>query len=221
MKSSVKNGLQPPQLPKPLPGGTLVALEDHSETSALALAGCDFTAQSAEDLLFDQVSFQRAVFQQTRLARLRWFDVRATASDFSAAAWEKARLRRAEFNGCRLLGIQLLEAHLEQVLFKDCNLEGAVFASAVFKFARFETCNLRGAIFEQAELSGVVFRRCDLSQAALTGAKLTGADLRGSILSGLRIGPEDIRGAIIEASQAAQVVALLGVVIQELELPPF
>jgi uncharacterized protein YjbI with pentapeptide repeats len=221
MKSALKSGLQPPQLPKPLPAGSLPTLDDHAETSAVSLSGCDFTAQSAEDLLFEQVSFQRAVFQQTRLARLRWFDVRASGSDFSAAAWDGARLRRAEFSGCRLLGIQLLEAHLEQVLFKDCNLEGAVFASAVFKFARFEACNLRGAIFEQADLSGVVFRRCDLTQADLSGAKLPGTDLRGSQLNGLRVAPADIRGAIIEASQAVQVAALLGVVIEELELPPF
>ena len=116
--------------------------------------------------------------------------------------------------GCRLLGVQLVEAHLDDVIFRDCNLESAVFASAVFKAARFEGCVLRGALFEGADLRGVVFARCDLTNADLQGANLRGADLRGSLLDGLRIGPKDVQGAIIDPSQAVQVAGLLGLTVK-------
>lgn len=207
--------LKPPQLPKPLPLQTLTALENGAEYSAGAFSGCDLSNQVAADLLFDQVSLQRLIFQCTRLHRPRFYDVRAGGCDFSGADWEKARFRRVEFNGCRLLGVQLLEAQFEQVLFKECNLEGAIFISSTFKMARFENCNLRGASFEQADLSGVIFRRCDLAQANLAAAKLPGADFCGSALGGVIMRPEDIKGVIIEPAQAIQVVGLLGVVIRE------
>jgi uncharacterized protein YjbI with pentapeptide repeats len=219
MKNKTKSGLRPPQLPRPMPTREVINLENSAEYAACQIVGSDFSKQTASGLLFDQVSLQRTIFQQSRLDRLRLFDVRASASDFSGAGWEKARLRQVEFSDCRLIGIQLLEAQLEHVRFKECNLEGAIFASAVFKNARFENCNLRGVFFEQADLNGVVFRDCDLAQANLSGAKLQDADFRGSILNGMRVGADGFRGAVIDSSQAVQVVGLLGVVIRELETP--
>jgi len=215
--SAKKSGLLPAQLPRPLPAGELAALSDGAEATGVALSGGEFTAQAARDVLFEAVLLQRAVFQQTHLERPRLFDVRAAGCDFSGAEWETARLRRVEFNACRLLGIQLLKASLEHVSFKDCNLESAILAEAVFRTARFEGCNLRGVSFEGADLSGVILRRCDLSEANLSGAKLSGADLRGSTLNGMKLAPRDIRGVIIDSTQALQVVALLGVVIQDLD----
>ena len=190
-------------------------LEDHAEFNTTAFTACDLTKQAAADILFEQVFFQRAIFHLTRFSRVRLFDVRAANSDFSGAIWENSRLRRVEFIGCRLIGIQLLEAHLEHVYFKECNLESAVFASAVFKTARFEGCNLRDASFEQADLSGTIFHKCDLSKANLARVKLPNADFRGSLLNGMKAGPEDLRGAIIDAAQVLQVVALLGVVVKD------
>jgi uncharacterized protein YjbI with pentapeptide repeats len=219
MKTSAKAGLLAPQLPKPLPSREVETLENSAEYAACQITSRDLSGQSAAGVLFDQVSLQRAIFQGTRLDRLRLFDVRASACDFSGAGWEKSRLRRVEFSGCRLIGIQLLEAQLDHVRFTECNLEGAVFASAVFKNGRFEHCNLRGSMFEQADLSGVVFRECDLAQANLSGAKLQDADFRGSILNRMKVGADDFRGAVIDSSQAALVVALMGVIIRELETP--
>jgi uncharacterized protein YjbI with pentapeptide repeats len=207
--------IKPPQLPKPLPLQTLTALENGAEYTAGAFSNVDLSNQTAADLIFDQVSLQRLIFQCTRLTRPRFYDVRASGCDFSGADWEKARFRRAEFNGCRLMGVQLLEAQFEHVSFKECNLEGALFVSSAFKTARFENCNLRGSSFEQADLSGVIFRRCDLAQTNLAAAKLPGADFRGSLLSGVIMRSEDIRGVLIESSQAIQVVGLLGVIIND------
>jgi uncharacterized protein YjbI with pentapeptide repeats len=212
-----KSGILSPQLPKPLPAGSLSALSDHTDTSGVALSGLDFSNQAALDVLFDQVLLQHCIFQQTRLERPRLFDVRTSGSDFSGAVWDLARLRRVEFNACRLLGIQLLKANLEQAFFKECNLGGALFASAVFRNARFEGCSLKGASFEGADLSGVIFRHCDLSEAIFSGAKMDAADLRGSLLNGMKLGAQDIKGVIIDSTQAIQVVALLGVVIQDLD----
>ena len=218
MKNKSKSGLRPPQLLRPLPTREVSALENNAEYAACQITGADLSGQIAGGVLFDQVSLQRTIFQQSRLDRLRLSDVRASASDFSGAGWEKARLRQVEFSDCRLIGVQLLEAQLEHIRFKECNLEGAIFASAVFKVARFEHCNLRTALFEQADLSGVVFRDCDLTQANLNGAKLQGTDFRGSILNGMNVSAGDFQGAVIDSTQAIQVVGLMGVIIQELEM---
>lgn len=215
MKAAPRPTDASPRLPKSLPARTLDALENHAEVTGSTLSNCDFTHQAASDLLFEQVILQHVIFLQTRINRIRLVDLHAVHSDFSGAQWEKAGLRRVEILNCRMIGIQLVEARLDQVSFKECNLESAVLASAVFKGARFENCNLRDATFEGADLSGAVFRRCDLSKANLAGAKLNGTDLRGSQLGGMVARPEDMRGALIDSTQVMQLVALLGVTIQE------
>ncbi|MEP7198751.1 MAG: pentapeptide repeat-containing protein [Chloroflexota bacterium] len=215
MKSQSQPSVQPPRLPKHLRADAVESLADNAEYSALLLAGCDWAAQAAAHVRCEQLQLRRANFQRTRLPHLFMVDTRVEASDLSGAVWEQARLRRVAFVGCRLLGIQWLNAQLESVAFTDCNLEGAVFAAATFKPARFEKCNLRGASFEEAELSGVVFDQCNLANADLRGATLRGADLRGSVINGLRAGAKELHGAIIDPTQAIQVVSLLGVTVKE------
>jgi uncharacterized protein YjbI with pentapeptide repeats len=149
------------------------------------------------------------------LPKLRLLDVQLEACDLTGAIWEQARLQRVTFNGCRLRGVQLLEAHCENAVFHDSLLENSNFASATFKAARFENCDLREAVFTEADLGNVVFQRCDLTHADLRGSKLTGADLRGSIISGMQVGAPELKGAIIDPTQAVQVASLLGLSVKE------
>lgn len=203
--------------PKSLRAEALATIEDHGEYTALALADCDLTQQIAANVIFEQAQIRRSIFARTRLARLRLIDVRFEACDLSGADWEKVRIRRAEISGGRLLGMQLLEADLENVLVRDCNLEDAVFAAAKLKSVRFEKCNLRGVSFDQADLNSAAFHECDLTNADLRSAKLHEVDLRGSIIDGMQVGAKELRGAIIDRMQAVQVASLLGITVKESE----
>jgi uncharacterized protein YjbI with pentapeptide repeats len=211
MKPPTPRKIQIPQLPKHLTGRALERLEDHSEYSGIELGSCSFAEQTAEDLVFEQVRMKRVGFGRSRLNRLRILDARFEVCDISGAAWEKARLRRAEFIGCRFLGTQMLETQLEDVLFKDCILEGSQLVEARFKMVRFENCNLRGVSFEQAEAGGTTFYRCELGEANFQGSKLEHADFRGSTISGMHVGARELQGAIIDSTQAVQIVGLLGI----------
>jgi len=217
MKSSLRQGILSPQLPKQLHTKTIEVLDDHAEYIALTISNCDLTSQAATNLLFEQVCFRHVILNQTRLVKMRVVDSRIEACDLSGADWEKARFRRVEFGGCRLWGTKWLEAYLENVLFKDCEGEEAIFASATFKSARFEKCNLREASFQEADLTGVVFYQCDLTNADLGGTRLKGADFRGSLINGMQVGAKELQGAIIDSVQAIQVAGLLGITVKEID----
>jgi uncharacterized protein YjbI with pentapeptide repeats len=204
-----------PRLPKPLPSGKLESLTDHAEITICSLSGCDLAAQSAKDVLFEQIHIRRCIFTQTQLTLARFIDAYVEVSDFSGAYLVTPRFRRVEFSGCRLSGAQLLEAQIDDVLFLDCIFEGTVLGKVTCKAVRFEKCNIRGAFFEESDLSNVVFSHCDLTNTSLRASTLHSADLRGSILNGVQANPQDLRGAIIEPVQAIQIVGLLGVMVKE------
>lgn len=208
--------IQPPNLPKQtyaegLPDDRLL---DQAAYAQRAVSSCDLTDQAAEDVTFEQVQFRSVNFGRTRLARPRFLDVRFEACDLSGVGWDKARLRRVEFIGCRLIGAKLLDGIFNDVLFKECNAELSVLWAAGFKAARFEQCVLREVSFEGADLSGVAFDRCDLSKANLRATKLIGADLRHSAIGGVQVGLEELRGAMIDPVQAVHIAGLLGLVVK-------
>ncbi len=216
-KSKPPAGLMPPQWARLDPVGALpgAKIESGEHYLALSLTGGRYAGQEAQHVLFDQVAFKRVDLSRTRLPEVQWRDVRLEGCDLSGADWEKARLRRVELIGCRLVGARLLDAQLDDVLLRDCQGDLALFWSAVCRRVRFEQVRLREASFLKASLPGVVFQGCDLERADLREAQLEGADLRGSGLNGVQVGLHELRGAIIDSTQAIFVAGLTGVVIRD------
>jgi uncharacterized protein YjbI with pentapeptide repeats len=211
--------IAPPQFPAQLAEvSQLDTLADQSGYTNQALIDCDFTQQSADDLLFEFVSCKHVSFNHTSLTLAQLFDVRLDGCDLAGAEWEKAHLRRVELSGCRLVGLKLSDSSLDDLLVSKCNVELARFWKCSFKAARFDHCVLREASFDGSDLSGVIFRDCDLSQADLRNTKLKGADLRGSTISGVQVGIRELQGVIVTSIQAIQLAGLLGMTIQEDEL---
>lgn len=115
-------------------------------------------------------------------------------ADWSGARLLRAALRRVELRGCRLTGVELGEALLEDVTLDACQLglSGMRFARltrVVLRDCPMTECDLAGAALED-----VLLERCDLRGAALHGARLTRVELRGCELDGLA-GAEALRGA--------------------------
>jgi len=212
-KSAAKrpDEIAPPDLPKRLSPAFLDALEDQAVYQELLLAECDLSDQIAEFATFEAGHFKQVVMQRAILQKVRLADVRFEACDLAESVCEGISVSRAEFLGCRLIGLQATDGRIEDMLMKGCNAAHAQFWSSVFKRARFESCNLSEANFQGADLTGVVFDKCDLRGARLAGAKLAGADLRSSQIDGASAGIKELQGAIVNAEQAIGIARMLGV----------
>lgn len=211
--------VDPPDLPSPLHECTLASeqIVDHAAFSQQLITGCDLSEQAADDILFEQVMFKQVQFAQTLFSAAQFVDVRFAACDLAGVAWEKAHMQRTELIGCRLVGAKLLHVDFENVLIKDCNAELALLWEGSFRSTHWERCSLREASFEGANLAGVVFRNCDLTNADLRNTTLRGTDLRGSTLTGMQVGAKELRGAIIDPTQAVHLARLLGVTVRALD----
>ncbi len=142
-------------------------------------------------------------------------DVRFEDCDFASATWERPTLHRTEFVRCRFTGFAAPDALFEDVRFRHCSAKLAHFRFSRFKHTRFEDCDFEEADFQGADLTGVRFVRCNLSRAQFSHTKLKGADLRTSQLEGLRVGPDELPGAIVDHFQAAYLASLLGLDIRD------
>lgn len=212
------SGVQPPRLPAQLavaPAQDL--LGDHASFTRCVLEDCRFDDQAAEDLLLEQVLGRRVSFGQTQLALAQLLDVRLDACDLAGSEWSKPHARRVEWIGCRLIGVRLVEAQIEDLLVRKCNADLARLWSSTCRRVCFDQCTLREASFEGSDLSGAIFRRCDLSKADFRGTKLSRADFRGSTIAGMQVGVKELQGAIVDSAQAIQIAGLLGITVAEEE----
>ncbi len=214
-KHKTVQSLKAPVLPikfqgRALPGEQLAA---HGRYGQLHLAREQFGGQVAERLSFEETLLKQVSLHATELAHARFGDCRLQECDLANANWFQSDLVRVELLNCRLTGLRTIEARWQDVLFRDCQVSLAQFRFSTFKTARFEHCDLSDADFQGADLSGVVFVDCDLSRAEMSQAKLAGADLRGCVLDGVHVGLSELKGAIIDPSQALPLVQAFGIVV--------
>ncbi len=217
-RNKAEKAIKLPNLPKQglekgLPDDTL---QDYAQYTQLMLSLDDFTGQEAQHISFDQLQLQSVVLSKTRFKKVQLLDCRLLACDLANAEWSEAVLSRVELLGCHLTGFQSGEGLLQDVLFKECRGSFVQFALTKFKNVRFEDCDLSEANFFEADLSGVTFLNCDLRQADFAKAKLIGADLRGSKIDGIRIGPNELKGATIDPTQAIAFVRGMGIRVETL-----
>lgn len=114
--------------------------------------------------------------------------------DWSNERALRLQWRRVELTRCRLTGMDLAEAALDDVVFAECRIDLAGLRHArlervVFRDCRMEECDLYGA-----SLRDVLFERCELREATFSGCRVERVELRGCELAGVR-GADALRGA--------------------------
>jgi uncharacterized protein YjbI with pentapeptide repeats len=209
--------IQPPRLPKPMPTTEPEPLADHAHIFQTLLNGLDYNTLQAKGLILEQIRARKVQFLRSNLPGLRVVDSVLETCELSGSLWEKSFFRRVTIQGCRLMGTQMMDGIFEDVDFVNCQAEGLSLVSARFKNCRFSKSVLIKTNFDGADVSKVIFNNCDLTEADFHLAKLKDTDFRTSQIGGLRVGVEEMQGAIIAPHQVLQVVGLLGVKVKDID----
>ena len=141
-------------------------------------------------------------------------DVRLSGCDLANLQTRGLSLTRVEFRNCRMTGLRAGEADCRDVLIEEGDQRYAQFRYGKFRSAEFASCNFEEADFQGADLTGSIFRKCNLRNAEMSKVKLLNADLRGSSVESLHLNAEDLRGAVVDLSQAMLFAPLLGIRIE-------
>jgi uncharacterized protein YjbI with pentapeptide repeats len=203
-----------PALEKNLELATLERL-DGAEVECARLEGVSLAKTSGERATFEGVVIAGGTFAETRVAEMRWMDVRCERCDISLVEWTAAKLTRVELVDCRMSGARWVGAELEDVRFVSCQLDYAIFSGARFRRVAFEKCRLRDADFGGADLTGTIFSETELQSVDFGAAKLEGADVRTSTLRDVRLTSRDVRGLVVTRDQAAVLAQLFGLVVKD------
>jgi uncharacterized protein YjbI with pentapeptide repeats len=114
-----------------------------------------------------------------------------------------AKLRKADFTGAWLTGVQLDAADLREAKFEcgdNFRIEANLRECAQLKGALLRGAQLQGASLFNAELQGADLRGANLDGAQLLNANLLGASLSGAHLQGATLDSAHLQGADLSSA---------------------
>jgi uncharacterized protein YjbI with pentapeptide repeats len=178
------------------------------------IAGARIENRAAGTLRIESSLLEGVSLAGSRFTSILWKDVRLVRCDLANLETRYLTLTRVELIDCRMTGFRAGEADCQDILVSAGDQRHCQFRFSKFKSAEFDSCNFEEADFQGTDLSGSIFRKCILRNAEMSKVKLLNADLRGSLVEGLRMNAEDVRGAVVDPSQAMIFAALLGIRIE-------
>jgi uncharacterized protein YjbI with pentapeptide repeats len=196
----VRRPAQPPRPPESTPDlqaleiSSLSAEEAHDE---IALTGLALSGQRAGGVTFRNARWVNVDLSGSRLEQLGLGDCLLSGCNLANLQGRQASFTRVAIESCRLTGIDLPEAALQDLTVRDSRIDLASFSFSRLARVTFEDCLLTQTTFLDAELDSVRFHRCDLTSADFRGARLRACEFRGSDLTGAE-GVHSLRGAAME-----------------------
>ncbi len=168
--------------------------EDGGELADADLARVDWWGAELEGVTFTRCRFadadltelvtRRCVFDSCVLTGVRLSGSRHRGTAFLSCRFDRARLMDVVWDGCKLTGSHFPGATLRPLTSTDSD---------------WSWTSLRGVDLSGSDLSGQRFREADLTDADLRECDLTGADLDRARVRGTRLRGSDLRGAATEA----------------------
>lgn len=199
-------------------GARLYALAAEEETAeGLHLKNADLCGEELARLSFSRCILEGCRFQNADLTRVSFTDCLLKSCDFSGAKLWEGYFSRCRLQSCRALGANFAESRLFNVMFSGCQLRYACFERTRWDRVQAEDTCLVECMVTQAALKQLSFAGADLSGACFSGTPLKGLDLRGCTVTNLSCSEDnrELRGAVVDLLQAAELARLLGVVIRE------
>jgi len=167
-----------------------------------------FEEENASGARFLECALSRVTVTGGRYRRTRfsnsWLkDVRMTLPDLAESGWSETTVV-----GGVIAGVQAFGSVWDQAVLSGCKLDSVNFRDARLTRVRFQDCLLRDVDFSGATLKQTTFTGCTLTRVDFSRTKLDRVDLRGAEL-GLIVGPEPLRGAIVNSAQLTVIAPLL------------
>lgn len=135
--------------------------------------------------------------------------------DLSNCQMSESTLRRVVFDHCRMTGADLSRCVMQDVVFLNCALDYSNFAFSSFKNCRLADCVCTQSSFSEGKFTAFEIQRCKLDESEFFHSRLQGVDLSSCTIEGIALCGDELKGVIVNPSQAVDLARVLGIIIKE------
>jgi uncharacterized protein YjbI with pentapeptide repeats len=177
---------------------------------------CTITV-SNQLIRINEVVFDHCAFEQSNFDGSDWGYVSFKGCNFLNASFHKSYFSNCQFTNVQLMGADFsMGTLLKKCQFRDSNLHYANFSEIKLEDSFFVDCNLVESSFQAVTVKKALsFNNCDVNQIDFLDTRMKGIDLSKATFDDLIVNPELIAGLKINPWQAGQIVAMLGVIVED------
>ena len=204
-----------PDLGTNIDEGTLLTMmrEGDADIEGTLVRGLFAERLDAQSCAYKNVRFESCTFDHVDFSDSTFHDVEFRSCRFIACEMARSWLDRVDFVACSAPGLSLEKGRLTGVYVCDSQLSYANVSDCSVRQLRCRSTNLSDATFAGSRLLALDLADVDLTHAAFHNAPLGNVDLSECRIAGIGLSSnlKEIRGAIIDETQAIDLMGYLGV----------
>ena len=161
--------------------------------------------------------FKNCVFRNCSFENTSFIDVIFECCDLSNCKFTGSYFERCRFSSCKCIGIDMSGSIVKQVSFELSNFQFSNFnkikmTDALFKSVNFTESSMSEAKLNRFEAVKSKFIKNNLFKTMLAGVDFTDSEFVAPTVSAP---PVELKGAVINTSQAIDLIGLWGVVVKQ------
>ncbi len=190
--------------------------DEEEAVKAVLVRNIRMAEEDLSRMRFSAVVFENCIFQNCNFEKGEFSDVVFQSCDVSNCNFTDGYFNRAEFLASKGVGVRFCGSTILHTAVEESNFDYANFDSSKLEHIRFSGTQLRGSSITQCRCKAVEWNRVCLENASFFKTMLNGMDFTDSVIQGLMLSDDcrEVRGAVVDLYQAAELAKYLGVVIK-------
>lgn len=180
------------------------------------LKGISVDGESFYKISLQGVILEGCAFLNCDFEKSSFIDVVFCSCDFSNSRLPDSYFKRCEFRSVKGVGTDFHESLFREVCMEECVFSFANFSGTGWESALLCSGDFQDSYLEDCRLKKVQFQGLKLNRASFFHTSLRGMDLRENEIEALTLSEEkqELKGAIVDLYQAAELARLMGLVIR-------
>lgn len=190
--------------------------EDDERIQNAHLKNMTAVEEDFSGLCFSRVKFENCNFEGCNFEKAEFGDVIVASCNFSNCLFPDSFLQRVIFKASKGTGARMTGSSLKDVTFTDCSMGYMNFGDSKLESFRVEDSDLENGSFAQCKFKNAAFTNVRLQNTSFFKTTLKGMDFTTCDIKGLVLSDEcsEVRGAVMDLYQAAEMARRLGIVIK-------
>ncbi len=165
---------------------------------------------------FSAVLFENCMFQDCNFEKGEFTDVIFQSCDISNCSFENSYFNRILFRSSKGMGAKFCGNTMLHTLVENSNFNYVNFDSSKLEQIRFSDTQIQGGSLSQCRCKAVEWSRANLEHVSFFQTLMAGMDFTDSIIHSLVLSENchEVRGAVVDLYQAAELAKYLGIVIK-------
>lgn len=192
------------------------AKHNETEIEEMHIKGVYCIGEDVSEMRFSNVLFENCRFNDCNFKKSTFVDVVFRNCDFSNCDMNQGYFNRCEFRMVKALGAKLVETILKDVTVYESNFSYVNLDKAKLEVVDMNESNMESANLTECKIKSMECEKVKFISTNFFKTPLKGIDFTKSTITNMAVSQEgtELRGAIVDLYQAAELAKLFGVIIK-------